>query len=337
MVDCWSVGCVVYRLLVGKELFSTIDDTYRYVYTGQPSPKLGLEALAVECSSNAINFIDRLIQVEPQKRPAADIAIEDDWFSPFTLQQMTTSPSRNMETRLFSSLACFLAQYHSRGSKVHHCGTIGRKSMDKEALSPISVYLTDDAVNSNTICKSCFSNRQTSPENAFTTTTFTFTTTTFTTIIQNMALLFRDQGEYNNALSWYRWALTKKENQQGANHSDILSTVHDVAITYFKQRQYDQALEWYNRVHEGEVLLGTNHLATISTAHNIAVVYESQRLYHKALDWYERSHKEFSSLLRDNHPYTQSTRNKLRILYERSGQSDKINIGFEGKGKENML
>ncbi|PUU79023.1 kinase-like domain-containing protein [Tuber borchii] len=46
-VDIWSVGCVIYELLVGQNLFSSWDQITRYYFGKRPFPRDGLGWLSL--------------------------------------------------------------------------------------------------------------------------------------------------------------------------------------------------------------------------------------------------------------------------------------------------
>eukprot|EP01147_Barroeca_monosierra_P000307 gene307-3676_t len=72
-VDIWSIGCILYTLLIGKPPFETRDikTTYRKIrhndYTIPPSANI---------SSDAENLIRILLHPEPSKRPGLDAILE---------------------------------------------------------------------------------------------------------------------------------------------------------------------------------------------------------------------------------------------------------------------
>lgn len=74
-VDVWSIGCVLYTLLLGKPPFETdsIRETYRRIKEGDfrfPANRLCVESR---------NLIKRMLQVDPFKRPSARQILKDDY------------------------------------------------------------------------------------------------------------------------------------------------------------------------------------------------------------------------------------------------------------------
>jgi tetratricopeptide (TPR) repeat protein len=70
------------------------------------------------------------------------------------------------------------------------------------------------------------------------------------TTVHCIASVFR-QEKYNDAVEWYRRALSVQERALGSDHPSTLTTVHNMAIVFHDQGKYDDALEWYLRVISG--------------------------------------------------------------------------------------
>ena len=77
VVDCWSVGCIAYRLLTGTTLFGNERDVFRYELTHEPRPStlLGAES----CSPLGKSLIDALVDPWPSRRLSASAALSHEW------------------------------------------------------------------------------------------------------------------------------------------------------------------------------------------------------------------------------------------------------------------
>jgi len=78
IVDCWSVGCIVYRLIAGNDLFKSFGDIYKFKYTGAPSPESALVDRGL-CSDDCVKFVANLITVDPSRRLDATAALDHPW------------------------------------------------------------------------------------------------------------------------------------------------------------------------------------------------------------------------------------------------------------------
>ena len=76
-VDCWSVGCIMYTLLTGTELFKTVGDVIKYQLTHVPLPSTLLRSTG--CTELGETFIDALIDPVPSQRLPASTALLHGW------------------------------------------------------------------------------------------------------------------------------------------------------------------------------------------------------------------------------------------------------------------
>ncbi|CAN6611404.1 serine/threonine-protein kinase Rad53p [Trichomonascus vanleenenianus] len=77
-VDMWSIGCLTFVILTGYLPFdgATQDKLYTSVQSGQYNRYLLQDQGA---SASCLDFIDRLLQVRPEKRPSAEEALQHPW------------------------------------------------------------------------------------------------------------------------------------------------------------------------------------------------------------------------------------------------------------------
>ena len=108
MVDCFSAGCVIYRLLAGRDLFKGQGDIFRYKYTGLPSPKSELAVMG--CGDACIFLVEGLVRVDPSTRFSAAVAMKHPWISIAPPHQMSKELrsviSQNVHTR-YGKLSAF--------------------------------------------------------------------------------------------------------------------------------------------------------------------------------------------------------------------------------------
>ena len=92
-VDVWSLGCIVYTLLVGRPPFETNDlkETYKKI-------KMNEYSIPSSVSSQAKAFIDKMLQADPTKRPSMEQILNDPYMtgnyvpSRLPASCLTTSP-----------------------------------------------------------------------------------------------------------------------------------------------------------------------------------------------------------------------------------------------------
>ena len=93
-VDCWSVGCIVYRLITGRDLFKGLDAVYKFKFTGAPSPVSAL----VDCGDDCPDFVGKLITVDPDRRLYAAAALDHPWMHHFS------GPDKNRKYTISTNL-----------------------------------------------------------------------------------------------------------------------------------------------------------------------------------------------------------------------------------------
>lgn len=95
-VDVWSLGCIVYTLIVGKPPFETNDlkDTYKRIKSNEYS-------IPSSVPNDVKNFINKMLQSDPKLRPSMDDILKDSYmeknYIPSRLPHscLTTAPRFN--------------------------------------------------------------------------------------------------------------------------------------------------------------------------------------------------------------------------------------------------
>ncbi len=133
--------------------------------------------------------------------------------------------------------------------------------------------------------------------------------------VNNLGLLYADQGKLVEAEEMYQRALDGKEKAWGPDHTSTLDTVNDLGNLYADQGKLVEAEEMYRRALDGyEKAWGPDHRSTLNTVNNLGLLYadqgklvEAEEMYQRALDGYEKAWGP-------DHPSTLRTTNNLRLL-----------------------
>ncbi|PUU79621.1 kinase-like domain-containing protein [Tuber borchii] len=80
-VDIWSLGCVIYELLVGKQLFVSEAQVSRYFFGKKPFPKDKLKSLSPPTDNLGISLLKSLLVIQPEDRPTAAGALSHGWLA----------------------------------------------------------------------------------------------------------------------------------------------------------------------------------------------------------------------------------------------------------------
>jgi tetratricopeptide (TPR) repeat protein len=101
--------------------------------------------------------------------------------------------------------------------------------------------------------------------------------------LNNLALLYWNQGKYEQAEPLFQRALETRERLLGPEHPDTLSTVNNLAELYRRQGKYERAEPLYQRaLATYERVLGPEHPATIRVRNNYANLLEKMKQKTKA-------------------------------------------------------
>jgi len=143
-VDVWSIGCILYTLLVGKPPFetSTLKDTYTRI-------KKNEYHIPSRVGPLARNLIQRLLQHEPAKRPSVAEILKDDFMTmgylPHRLPVSCLTMAPRFDTKANSSLIATrkpLTEVNS-GTHLGTQGSLTRKDSAKSDAPPSDCYLSD--------------------------------------------------------------------------------------------------------------------------------------------------------------------------------------------------
>ena len=80
-VDIWSLGCVIYELLVGTKLFISELQLSGYFYGKWPFPEDRLRGLSPPTGDIGISFLKAMLAIQPQDRPTAADALSHAWLA----------------------------------------------------------------------------------------------------------------------------------------------------------------------------------------------------------------------------------------------------------------
>lgn len=131
-----------------------------------------------------------------------------------------------------------------------------------------------------------------------------------------IAELYRDCGEYENALRILEKIRKIREHELGTEHPDTCKNYNDTAMIYFDQTDYNKALEWYRKALKiSSEVMGSNHRYIATYSNNIALTYNELGDYTTALEWYQKALDIQEKALGTKHPYIATTYNNIAIAH----------------------
>ena len=142
-------------------------------------------------------------------------------------------------------------------------------------------------------------------------------------LLYETAVYLRDRARYSEAAPLYQGALRIREQQLGAEHPDVSSTLNNLAELYHEQGKYAEAEPLYQRaLHIREQQLGPEHPETAEIIHDLARFWEAQDNGEEANVGYARALAIREQMLGAQHPKTTETRTRLIALLHTLGQHE---------------
>ncbi|HUW64047.1 MAG TPA: FxSxx-COOH system tetratricopeptide repeat protein, partial [Spirochaetia bacterium] len=136
----------------------------------------------------------------------------------------------------------------------------------------------------------------------------------------NLARLYYELGNYQQAESLLHRVLAVKEKLLGPDNPDIATNLNNLALLYTNQGKYEAAEPLYQRaLFITETALGPNHRNVGVALNNLALLYDIQGKYVAAGPLYHRALVNSERALGPNHPDIAITLNNLAGLHESQG------------------
>jgi tetratricopeptide (TPR) repeat protein len=142
--------------------------------------------------------------------------------------------------------------------------------------------------------------------------------------LNNMGVVYQDQGRYSMAESYHSKALEMKQRIFGGQHPETYTTLNNLALVLQSQKRFDEAEKLHRRAFRGRKrLLPSTHPDIFVSMSNFGVLLllqgrlgESQKLHEAALTGRE-------CVLGPDHPETTKSKGNVALLLERQGQPDR--------------
>ena len=80
-VDIWSLGCVIYELLVGTKLFVSMHQVSCYLFRKQPFLEEKLKQLPTSIDDAGTSLLKSMLSIQPEDRPTAAEALNHAWLA----------------------------------------------------------------------------------------------------------------------------------------------------------------------------------------------------------------------------------------------------------------
>jgi tetratricopeptide (TPR) repeat protein len=135
--------------------------------------------------------------------------------------------------------------------------------------------------------------------------------------LNNLGLLYADQGRLDEAKSHYEQALLIQKSLFGETNLDIATTLNNLALLFYSQHnllEAEKSLEATLKIRQK--LLGKNHPDVAGSLNNLAGIYKAQGRFAEAKPLYEEALKIAIISLGEDNPVTQRFRENIDKLTE---------------------
>jgi len=139
----------------------------------------------------------------------------------------------------------------------------------------------------------------------------------------NIAALYDKDIEYDNALFYYKLALTVTQNIHGAGHISAAAILDNIGGVYAALHNSAEAIEYYTKalcIREREDKAGAD---TAKSYNNMALAYKNSGNYSKAYELYQRALKISQKANGKEHGSTIMTKMNIAALYVCQGKFKK--------------
>lgn len=143
-------------------------------------------------------------------------------------------------------------------------------------------------------------------------------------IFQQLGLIKRKQGEYKEAVLFYKNSIEIKQQTLSDNHSDLVNLYDNIALVYNEMGDYSEAFRFYRKSQSIlENSTSDNPLKLASCYDNIAGVYQDMSNNQKALKYYEKALEIKEKNLSANHLDLAISYNTIGLVYDEIGDYPK--------------
>ncbi|CAF1019657.1 unnamed protein product [Adineta steineri] len=139
-----------------------------------------------------------------------------------------------------------------------------------------------------------------------------------------------DQGQYQEALTYYEKSLAIYQETLPANHLNLASAYNNIGLVYYNMGDYPKALSCFEKdLAIGQQSLPSNHPSLGGSYNNLGNVYYNMGDYPKALSYYEKALAIQEQSLTSNHPDLGTSYNNIGNVYEKMDNYSKAHSFYE--------
>ncbi|CAF0966834.1 unnamed protein product [Rotaria sordida] len=126
------------------------------------------------------------------------------------------------------------------------------------------------------------------------------------------------QGEYADAIAYYKQSIEIKQKTLPSNHPDLATSYNNIGLVYSKMNNYSNALSYHQKALEiDQKTLPSNHPDLATSYNNIGTVYSKMNDYSSALSYHQKALEIRQKALPSNHPDLANSYNNIGTVYSK--------------------
>ncbi|CAF0971087.1 unnamed protein product [Adineta steineri] len=139
-------------------------------------------------------------------------------------------------------------------------------------------------------------------------------------IYHQLGLIMKDQGKYEEALTFYEKSLAIYQKTLSTNHPSLAMSYNNIGLVHYNMGNYPKALSSHEKaLGIRQQSLPCNHPHLAASYNNIGIVYKKMGNYPKALSYYEKDLEISQQSLPPNHPDLAASYNNIGNVYKSMG------------------
>jgi tetratricopeptide (TPR) repeat protein len=140
-------------------------------------------------------------------------------------------------------------------------------------------------------------------------------------LMNNLAALYDDLGQYAKAEPLYRRSLEIREAKLGRDHPSVATSLNNLARLYHALEEHGKAAPLYQRSLEiYEAKLGKDHPLVATALNNLALLCRDMGQHARAESLFRRCLEIAETKLGKNHPHAAHSLNGLALLHAATGK-----------------
>ena len=137
-----------------------------------------------------------------------------------------------------------------------------------------------------------------------------------------IASFYQGQGLYALAEEPYQRCLISVRKIQGDHHSDVATSLNNLAFSFYLQGRYSEAEPIYNQaLGMRQAILGDRHLDVAQSLNNLAELYRLQERCEEAEQFFKQAIEVWEGILGERHLFVAASLNNLALLYYSQGRN----------------